>query len=87
MLKVNQVFVSFLIKYLILPLFFFKKSAIILLKYIQININIINLKRNKPLFYELIYSLEQIELKSLKTFIQINLINGFIRLSKLFASI
>lgn len=40
---------------------FFKKSAAKLLKYFNINNNLINLKPNKRLFYKLIYSLKLVE--------------------------
>lgn len=41
------------------------------------NKHIINLKIYKKLLYKLIYSLRLIELKTLKTYIKIKLINNF----------
>ena len=56
-----------------------------LLKYTGINNHLTNLIDNKQPLYGLIYSLEPVELKILKTYIETNLINSFIRSSKSFA--
>ena len=58
------------------------KNAIELLEYIGINDHAIELKKRKQLPIRAIYSLRQMELKILKTYIKANLANGFIRLSK-----
>ena len=50
---------------------------IILFKY-NINNQIINIKKDKLLFYNLIYNLKFLKLKTLKTYIKINLICNFI---------
>lgn len=57
---------------------FFKKSAVILLNYLNINNYVINLESSKQLLYRLIYSLSSVELKTLKTYIKANLANKFI---------
>lgn len=49
----------------------------------KINNHLINLKKGKQLPSSLIYSLESVELKTLKTYIKANLKNSFIRLFKL----
>ena len=46
------------------------------------NEHTIKLEKGKQPFFGLIYSLEQIELEMLKTYIKTNLANGFIRSSK-----
>lgn len=51
-------------------------------KLTNINNYAINLIKNKQILYGLIYSLELIELKPLKTYIEINLVNRFIWPSK-----
>lgn len=53
-----------------------------LLKYIVINNHIIDSINGKQLSYKLIHSLGPVELKILKTYIKINLVNGFTRFSK-----
>lgn len=63
---------------------FFKKSAIVLPEYTEMNIYAIDLEKNKQLPYELIYSLGLVELEILKTYIEINLANNFIYSSKSF---
>ena len=47
-------------------------------KYTKINDYAIKLKKDKLLFFSLIYNLEFVELKTIKTYIKINLANGFI---------
>ena len=65
---------------------FFLDSASELLEYTRINDHPINLLDNKQSSYGLIYSLGLVELEILKTYIETNLANSFIRLSKSFAS-
>lgn len=61
----------------------FSKKLVAVLPYCSdINEYIINLEPNKKLSYGLIYSLGPIELTTLKTYIEANLANGFIRPSK-----
>ena len=43
-----------------------------------INKHAIELKEDKQLPFDLIYSLESVELETLKTYIKLNLANGFI---------
>ena len=47
----------------------------------------IKLKKDKQLFFKLIYSLKPIELEILKIYIKINLINNFIQLFQFFTRI
>ena len=54
-------------------------------KHIGINNHAIELVNGQQLLYGPIYSLEPIELETLKVYIEINLANRFIRLSKLLA--
>ena len=61
---------------------FFKELAAVLLEYLDINEHAIKLEPKKQLSYKSIYSLSQVELKTLKTYIEINLANLFIQLSK-----
>ena len=48
----------------------------------RINKYAIKLEKDKQLFFNLIYSLKLVELKILKIYIEINLANSFIQLSK-----
>ena len=61
---------------------FSKKSANVLLERIEANEHAIELKKGKQPPYGPIYSLGPVELKTLKTYIETNLANGFIRASK-----
>lgn len=61
---------------------FIKKLAAKLLKHFDINKYSINLESDKYPPYRSIYSLGPVELKTFKTYIETNLANGFIRLSK-----
>ena len=61
---------------------FFSDSAAELPEYTKINNQSINLLDNKQLPYGLIYSLELMELETLKTYIKANLASSFIRPSK-----
>ena len=47
-------------------------------KYTRINDHAIELKKSKQPSFKLIYSLELVELETLKMYIMINLANGFI---------
>ena len=51
-------------------------------KYIEMNNHFINLLKNKQLPHSLIYSMESVELKILKTYIKANLASNFIWSSK-----
>ena len=55
---------------------FLAKNAVKLLLYIKINDHTIKTKKDKQLFFSPIYSLRPVELEILKTFIEINLVNG-----------
>ena len=70
--------VTILAKHLEFIEFFLKKLVKKLLKYSIINKYIIDLKIDKQLPYKLIYYLRSIKLEILKTYIKINLVNGFI---------
>ena len=61
---------------------FLIKNITELLKYIKINNHAIKLEKAKQLFFKPIYSLESIELKIIKTYIETNLVSNFIWLSK-----
>ena len=61
---------------------FLEKLANILPEQIEINEHTIKLENGKQLPYEHIYSLGPVELKTLKTYIKTNLVNGFIRALK-----
>ena len=64
---------------------FSEKLANVLPEQIRINQHAIKLEKGKQSPYRLIYSLKPIEFKTLKTYIEINLANGFIQASKLLA--
>lgn len=61
---------------------FSKKSTTVLSKRNNINKHIIDLEEIKQLPYGLTYSLGLVELETLKTYIETNLANSFIQLSK-----
>ena len=61
---------------------FFPNFAVELPEYTDINDHSIDWIDDKQPLYSLIYSLEPVELKTLKTYIETNLINGCIRPSK-----
>ena len=61
---------------------FSKEFVAVLSKYTEINTHTINLKEGKQPPYGPIYSLEPVELETLKTYIETNLANGFIHLLK-----
>ena len=61
---------------------FCSKLAVELLKYMRINDHTIELVDDQQPPYDLIYSLDSIELETLKTYIENNLPSSFIRLFK-----
>ena len=61
---------------------FLVEYAAELLEYIGINNHAIELEEDKQPLFSPIYSLRPIELKTLKTYIETNMANGFIRFSK-----
>ena len=61
---------------------FSKKSATVLPEHTEINTYVIDLEEGKQPPYGPIYSLRPVELETLKTYIETNLANGFICLSK-----
>lgn len=69
-------------KYLDFLNVFSKKLIVELFEYFNINKYAINLESYKKPPYRLIYSLGLVELETLKTYIETNLINSFIYLSK-----
>ena len=74
--------VTVLAKYLDFADVFLKKSAEVLLEQTKINKYAIKLKKSKQPPYKPIYNLKTIELKTFKTYIKINLANGFIKSAK-----
>ena len=61
---------------------FLEKSANILLEQTKANEHVIELEKGKQPPYGLIYSLGPVEFETLKTYIETNLSNSFIRTSK-----
>ena len=61
---------------------FSKESAAVLPEHTEINTHAIDLEEGKQSPYKPIYSRGPVELETLKTYIETNLANGFIRLSK-----
>ena len=84
-LKADKVPTKVPSKYVNFTNVFLLKLAIKLLKYTGINDYVIELIDNQQFLYGLIYSLRLVELEILKTYIENNLANSFIRLSKSFA--
>ena len=74
--------VIILAKYLDFADVFSKESAEVLPKRTGINKDVIELEKGKQSPYESMYSLGPMKLKILKTYIETNLANGFIRPSK-----
>ena len=68
-----------LAEYLNYSIVFLVKNTAKLLKYSGINDHAIKLEINKQPFIGLIYNLDAVELKMLKTYIKTNLAIGFIR--------
>ena len=77
--------VTFPAKYSDFAIVFLEKSANILLEQTRVNKHAIELEKGKQLPYKPIYSLEPVEFKTFKTYIETNLANGFIWTSKLLA--
>ena len=75
--------VLILAKYLDFANIFLKKSAQILPEQTRASKYTIMLEKSDQLPYRLIYSLGLIELETLKSYIKINLVNGFMKASKL----
>lgn len=73
---------TFINKYLYYVNVFLKKYAKILSKDIQINKYTVQIKKSNQPLYGFIYNLSQIEFEILKTYIKINLANGFIKFFK-----
>ena len=76
---VNKAFTLIFIEYSDFVDDFSSKLALALLKYIEINYHAIELIDERQLLYKSIYSLELVELETLKTYIKTNLVNSFIR--------
>ena len=66
---------------------FLAENVIEILEPIRINDQTIKLDKSKQLFFSLIYSLEPVKLKILKTYIETNLANGFICSFKFFTKV
>ena len=77
LLDVNEVTISF--EYADYTDLFLLDSAAKLPEYTGMNNHFIDLIDDKQLFYSPIYSLGLVEIETLKTYIEINLANGFIR--------
>ena len=74
----NKTLIIVLIKYSDYSNIFLTENLAEFLEHIKINNYVINLKKDKQLFFGSSYSLRLVELKILKTYIEINLANGFI---------
>ena len=75
----DKAFITILAEYFDFEDIFFKKPITVILKYTEINTHAIDLEKGKQPLYGPIYSLKLVELEILKTYIKINLANGFIR--------
>ena len=75
--------VTVLAKYFNFADVFLEESTNVLLKQNGVNKYITKLKQGKQSLYRLIYSLRPVKFKIVKTYIKINLANGFIKASKL----
>ena len=82
-LKPDKVFIKVFNKYANFIDVFSSKLVTKFSKYIGINDYAIKLINDWQFLYDFIYSLRPIELKILKTYIQDNLLNGFIKLLSL----
>ena len=78
----DEAFIEALAEYFNYSNVFLAENVTKLLKNSKINEHAIELKKDKQLFFGLIYSLGPVELKMLKTYIKTNLANRFIRSSK-----
>ena len=74
----NKTFIRVFVKYSDYNNTFLAENIAELLENTRINKYVIKLKENKSLSFGLIYSLRPIELEILKTYMKINLVNGFI---------
>ena len=83
MLKAKEAPVSVPAEYLDFANIFSEELAAVLLEYTEINTNAIDLEEGKQPLYRPIYSLDLVELEILKIYIETNLANDFIHLSKL----
>lgn len=61
---------------------FFSNLTAKLLEHTRVNNYLIDLVKSYQRLYKSIYSLGSVELKTLKTYIETNLVNGFIKSSK-----
>ena len=82
LMAANEALISIAIEYSDFANVFFPELVFEYLKYIKINYHTIKLIDKQQIFYELIFYLEPIKLKILKTYIKTNLANSFIRLFK-----
>lgn len=85
-MKINKAFITILSKYTDFAKVFSPDPVAKLPEYTGINNHAINLIDGKQPFYKLIYSPKLVESEILKTYIEINLANGFIRSSKSFTN-
>ena len=79
---INEAPISIFIKYSEFVDVYSPELVLELLKYTKINDHAIKLVDDQQLFYELIYSLGSEKLEILKTYIETNLVNSFIKLFK-----
>ena len=79
-ISIKKILKSILAKYSDITNNFSKKLTIKLPNYLSINKYAINFKKSQQLFYQSIYNLKLLELKTLITYIKINLTNSFIQL-------
>lgn len=83
----NKALISIFTKYSDFVNIFFLKLDLVLPEYTGINDYAIRLVFEQQLLYESIYSPGLIELETLKTYIKINVANGFIKPSKFLAKV
>ena len=81
----NEVLIIILVIYSNYNNIFLVKNAVKFLKYTKIIDYTIKLEKNKQLLFRSIYNLGLIELKTLKIYIKIHLVNNFIYSYKFFA--
>lgn len=82
LLKIEKAPVTIPAEYLDFANVFSENLAMVLPKHTEIDIYVINLEKDKKLYYRFIHSLDLVELKTLKTYIETNLMNSFICLFK-----
>ena len=78
----DKAFALILVEYFNYSNIFLVENVIKFLEHIKINNHAIKLKKSKQTLFESIYNSKSVELKILKTYIEINLANSFIQLSK-----